>query len=326
MTRTSATFRFACVVLSSLGLMTVACKKPGGGSATGTSPAAPDAPAPGTPLTLSWEQPYKLATGTKAEGTFFATKDANKPPLKLEASFHDFAKGTKIKVGSDEGTFGDSSYWSTLIDLKPTILKQTLDDLKGPIDVDVEISITPPGAPAQTTKLQKQDVKESLRFALLKARDGGVTFAADDAAAAGKPRGAAVIAGYSDLDFVGSAKTVKELDWVVIAEDQKAPRGTKSCKFKEGSSTLKIIDADAIAYDRRTGQKVGQTVLKASDECPMFALVNKDDNSTKSTVNARDAVAWARAALASGPSAPAKTEQQGHAADPSPSTGNRITQ
>src|SRR5262249_49446150 len=113
---------------------------------------------------------------------------------------------------------------------------------------------------------------------------------------------------------------------VIIAEDQPKPRTTKSCSFKEGPTTLKIIDADAVAYDRRSGQKVGQTVLKASDECPMFAMVSKDDNSTKSTINARDAVSWARTALASGPSAPeaekpAKPEQRVHAA---PGSGNHM--
>jgi hypothetical protein len=55
----------------------------------------------------------------------------------------------------------------------------------------------------------------------------------------------------------------------------------------------------------------------------MFAMVNKDDNSTKSTINASDAVTWARTALANGPTAAPKTEQQGHAA---PGSGNSVTQ
>lgn len=296
----------------------IACR--GAGSSGTSSSSAPVVP--GAPLELTWEQPYKLvASGGAGEAMFFATKDADKPQLRLEASFHGFAQGTKVKFGGEENTLGANAYWSTLYDIKPAVLKQSLEDLKGPIDLELEVSLTPPGAAPTTLKLPKQNVKESLRFALLKARDGGVTFAADDTAA-GKPRAAAVISGYSDLDFVGSAKSVKELDWVVVAEDQPEPRTSKSCRFKEGPSTLKVFDATAVAYDRRTGQKLAEQVVRASDECPMFAMVHKEDNSTKNTVSAKDVLAWARSALASGPAKSDQPTQRGHE---EPSTQNRVT-
>ncbi|HEX2875636.1 MAG TPA: hypothetical protein VHP33_30500 [Polyangiaceae bacterium] len=293
----------------------LACKGVAGSS--GSSSGSGATPADGAPLSLNWEQPYKLvATGTKGEATFFATKDAAKPPLKLEGSFHGFPKGTKVKFGTDEGTLGDGSYWSTLVDIKGALLKQSLDDLKGPIDVDLEVSITPPGAPTATVKLQRQNLKDSLRFALLKARDGGVSFGADDEAN-GKPRGAAVLASYSDLDFVGSAKVLKELDWIVVAEDQPQPRISKSCAFKQGATTLKVFDANVTAYNRRTGEKLSSGVIKASDECPMFAMVNKQDNTTKNTVATKDVVAWARDALAKGPAPQAQAQAQRAHVEPS---------
>ena len=305
------------LLLVSLVLSTpIACKGVTGGSSSSSASGA--TPANGAPLSLSWEQPYKLvATGTTGEATFFGTKDAAKPPLRLEGSFHGFPKGTKIKFGTDEGTLGDSSYWSTLVDIKGALLKQSLDDLKGPIDVELEVSITPPGAPTATIKLQRQDLKDSLRFALLKARDGGVSFSADDEAS-GKPRGAAVLASYSDLDFVGAAKVLKELDWIVVAEDQPQPRTSKSCAFKQGATTLKVFDANVTAYNRRTGEKLSSGVIKASEECPMFAMVNKQDNTTKNTVATKDVVAWARDALAKGPATPPQ-EQRAHV---EPSTQN----
>jgi hypothetical protein len=304
----------------------LACKNNAGSGGSGGASANDAALVPGAPLSLSWEQPYKLvATGTKGEATFFATRDASKPTLKLEAAFHGFPKGTKVKLGGDESTLGDNSYWSTLIDIKPAVLKQSLEDLKAPIDLELEVSITAPGGATVTTKLQKQNVKESLRFALLKARDGGVGFGADDVAS-GKPRGAAVVAGYSDLDFVGPAKLVKELDWVVVAEDQATPRETKSCTFKEGPATLKVLDANVTAYDRRSGDKVGQQVLKASSECPSFAFVSKPDNSVKNSVPARDVVAWARSALANGPSAAKQAEPAAQSGRTEPGTGNQVAE
>ncbi len=254
------------------------------------------APPTGVPLSLSWEQSYKLdVTGSEANATFFATKEADKPPLKLNATFMSFAKGTKVFIGTETGTVGDSGFFATLVDIKPAVLKQSLEDLKGPIDLALTVTLEAPGAPAVTTPLPKQDVRESLRFALLKARDGGMSFGEGDTPAA-KPRAVAVVSGYSDLDFVGNGKNVKELDWVVIAEDQPSPRLTKQCAFKEGTSALKIFDANAVALDRRTGAKITEQVIKASDECPMFVMVNKDDNSAKATVDQKDVLAFARAA------------------------------
>jgi hypothetical protein len=273
----------------------LACKGLPGKSDSGSS-ATGAAPAPGAPLVLSWEQPYKLdAAGSAANATFFATKEADKPPLKLNATFMSFPKGTKVTVGTETGTVGDSGFFSTLVEIKPQVLKQSLDDLKGPIDLGLTVTLEAPGAQAVTTPMPKQDVKESLRAALLKAKDG-LSFGEGDTAAQ-KPRAVAVISGYSDLDFIGAGKNLKDVDWVVIAEDQPAPRLSKTCNFKEGPSTLKVFDASAVALDRRTGAKVAEQVIKASDECPMFVMVSKEDNSAKASVDQKDVVAFARAAL-----------------------------
>jgi hypothetical protein len=264
---------------------------------TGATTAATP-PAPVGPVSLTWEQSYKVvAQGVKGEGTFFVTKDADKPPLRLTASFHDFPAGTKVKIGPEQGVLSSSGFFSTMVDIKPAVIKQMLPDLKGPVELDLDLTLEVPGAQPVTTKLQKQDVKDGVRFALLKARDGGVSFTPDDQPAP-QPRGAAVLSAYSDLEFVGNAKTLLELDWVAIAEDQKEPRGTKQCQFKEGPSTLKMFDAAATIVDRRSGKVIAEQTLKASDECPMFALVDKTDNSTKNSVAQKDVVAWARTELA----------------------------
>jgi hypothetical protein len=258
-----------------------------------TAPAKPIGP-----VSLDWEQNYKLKlNGTKGEAIFFVTKDSNKPPLKLEASFIDFPVGTKVRFGSEEGSIREGGYWSSLVDIKPALLKQSLDDLKGPVDLELELRIEVPGANPLTAKLPKQDVKDGVRFALSKARDGGVTLGPGDDAAS-KPRGIGVLSGYLDLDFIGSAKKLTELDWVAIVENQNEPRTVKSCPFKTGPVTLKVFDATAILVDRRTSKKITERVLRGSDKCPTFALVNKADNTSMNTVAAKDITAWARAELA----------------------------
>ena len=290
----SSAMRAWCVCgLVASALASASCKGLPGRSDGGSSNGAPPV---GAALSLSWEQAYKLdVAGSQANATFFATKETDKPPLKLNATFMNFAQGTKVFIGTETGTVGDGGFFATLVDIKPAVLKQSLDDLKGPIDLGLTVTLEAPGAPAVTTPLPKQDVREALRFALLKARDGGLSFGEGDAPS-GKPRAVAVVSGYSDLDFVGNGKNVKEVDWVVIAEDQPSPRLSKPCAFKEGTSTLKVFDANAVVLDRRTGAKIAEQVIKASDECPMFVMVNKDDNSAKTSVDQKDVLAFARSA------------------------------
>ena len=241
-----------------------------------------------------WEQPYKMKiAGTEADGVFCGTKEASKPVLKLEGSFNNFPPGTKIKVGEEDHTY--SGFFTVQLDLKPAIRKSTLDELRGRVELDVPIQIDAGGLTV-ATKLPKQDIKESLRFALARARDGGLRFGPDDVPAA-KVRSIAVVAGYSDLDFVGSGTAVTDVDQVAIAEDQPQPRKSKVCNFSKGAATLKIHDSTVTLIDRRTGEKLRSTVLKGSEDCPMFAMVSKDDNSAKATVPARDVTAWARREL-----------------------------
>jgi hypothetical protein len=250
------------------------------------------------PVTLDWQENYKLsAQGVKGVATFFPTKDADKPPLRLQASFHEFPVGTKVKIGPEQGVVPESGYFSTLVDIKPAVVKQSLPDLKGAVDLDLELSVEVPGAHPATTKLRPQDLKDGVRFALLKARDGGTTFGPGDQAAA-KPRGVAVVSGYSDLEFLGQAQTLLEVDWVAIAEDQKEPRTTKQCKFREGPTALKLFDSSAVIVERRSGKVVAEQTLKASDECPTIALVDGNTNSAKKSVAQKDVVDWARAELA----------------------------
>lgn len=277
-------------VLSQLGCRKIVEKLDRAGKQAGSSSAS-------GPVTLTWEQKYQLkAVGTKGEATFFVTRDTDKPPLQLQASFHDFPPGTKISFAGEQNVMSDSKYWSTMVEIKPAIIKQSIEALRGPIELDLSLSIEVPGSPAASTKLPKQDVKEGLRLDFLKARDGGTTFGTDDAPAP-RPRGVAVVSGYSDLEFIGAAKRLTDVDWVAIAENQKNPRTKKTCSFKEGPATLKIIDADVLLIDRRSGQKITSGVLKASDECPSFAFIDKADNSAKSTINKSDAVTWARTQL-----------------------------
>lgn len=267
----------------------LACKKSGGQRS--------DAPAlPAGPIELRWAESYKLTvTGSKAEATFFMTQEADKPPLELRASFSEFPRGTKVEVGGESSTVGDSGYWSTMIDVKPTIVKLSLDDLKAPAELGLDVSIQPEGGSAGKAHLPKQDLKGGLRAAFTKARDGGIDFGAGDAAVA-KPRGVAVLGGSSDLEFIGAARTLQEVDWVALAEEVKAPRGTKKCDFQKGPVTLELKDATVLLFDRRTGKKVEETVLHSDEECPRFAFVQ--DGKTSNTVDSEQVVTWARQRLA----------------------------
>lgn len=284
-TRRSTVLVAALVALSAL----VACKKRGRGGSGG-----PEA-LPSGPIELRWEQSYKLTVaGSKAEATFFMTHDDDKPPLRLRASFTGFPGGTRVEVGSESGVTSESGYWSALVDVKASLLKLSLDELKAPVDLGLEVVVQPAGGTATKVRLQKQDVKEGLRGAFVRARDGGIDFGPGDTAAA-KPRGIAVLGGYSDLDFVGTARTLQEIDLVALAEEVKPPRAGRRCAFEKGEASLELKDAHVTLFERRTGKRLEETTLRASDECPRFAFVK--DGKASSTVPASEAVTWARGRL-----------------------------
>jgi hypothetical protein len=263
------------------------------------SPPDKTSPAPGAsgPVTVTWVDPGKLRVeGTQGEATFLLTKDADKPPLRLVFSLSDFPVGTKVKVGSEAGLVGASGSFSSLCDVTSVFVDQTLDDVRGKVDLKVPITIEITGSALVTTELPKQTVKDGVRAALLRARDGGFTLGPTDKAQ-GKPRGAALLSGSSDVEFIGTAKTLLEVDWVAVGEEPERPRASKSCNFKEGPITVELFDAKTTIVERRSGRKVAEKVILARNECPKFALIDMTNRSAKRSADKDDLVAWVRREL-----------------------------
>jgi hypothetical protein len=255
-------------------------------------------PSASGPVTVTWLDPGKLRVeGTQAEATFLLTKDADKPPLRLIFSLADFPVGTKVKVGSEAGLVGASGSFSSLYDVTSVFVDQTLDDVRGKVDLKVPISIEIAGSAPVATELPRQTVKDCVRAALLRARAGGFTLGPTDKAQ-GKPRGAALLSGASDIEFIGTAKTLLEVDWVAVGEEPERPRASKSCNFKEGPITVELFDAKTTILERRSGKKVAEKLIPARNECPTFALIDMTNRSAKRSADKDDLAAWVRRELA----------------------------
>ncbi len=264
-------------------------------------PSRPDKAAPSSgakgPVTVTWADGSKLRVdGTQAQATFSLTKDPDKPPLRLLLAFDDFPVGTKVKVGSEAGIVGASGNWSSLLDVTSVFVGQTLDDVRGKVDLKVPITIELAGAAPVTTDLPKQTVKDAVRAALLRAQGGGWSIGSADTPQ-GKPRGAAIVSGESGLDFVGAARTLYEVDWVAIAEEPAQPRASKSCNFKDGPVTVDLFDAKTTIVERRSGRKVAEKIVAARSECPKFALIDQAKRSAKRSVDKDDIVVWVQQQL-----------------------------
>jgi hypothetical protein len=249
------------------------------------------------PVTVTWAESGKLSVdGTQAEATFSLTKEADKPPLRLLFSFNDFPVGTKVKVGSEAGIVGASGSFSSLLDVTSVFSEQTLDDIRGKIDLKVPITIELLGRAPVTTDLPKQVTKPSVRAAFGRAKLGGVTLGPTDKGQ-GKPRGAALISGDSDLELIGTPRTLYEVDWVAIGEEPAQPRASKSCSFKDGPVTVELFDAKTTILERRSGRKVADKIVAARNECPKFALIDQATRSAKRSADKDDIVAWVRQQL-----------------------------
>jgi hypothetical protein len=252
-----------------------------------TDPAPPRPREPSVPL--QWWTDGELRNGVSS-ATFALTSEAGEGPLKLQATFRAWPKGTSFLVGSSQGLASEGD-WQTSIDIRFLLREKPLEALQEPVDLGVGIAVAPPGHAPAATMLPKYDVRPSLRMALAGIRGGGVRFGDGDSEP-GRPRGAAILSGTRELNFVGTARTLMEVDWVIVAEDAKEPSGQKTCLYQQGVGLLRFYDANVVTYERRTGKTIASEVIQKRPECPPSAWADIKERWAKSSVLTEEIAAW----------------------------------
>jgi hypothetical protein len=102
---------------------------------------------------------------------------------------------------------------------------------------------------------------------------------------------------YSQPYITGRGSKVWDIDLVAVIEDMKATK-TKKCRFTKATVTVSFKDAKATLYDRHTGKKLFEEVIKNSLKCPGFISYDKKKLTGNTSVGTKTISAWADKALA----------------------------
>jgi hypothetical protein len=281
----------ALAMVVALGAAALGCERQSNDTASAHSAAPPQKLAP---VPLVWEHENQLKS-ERSSVTFVVTTESGQVPLQLQGTFRNWPRNTTFLLGKEQGRGADGS-WFTSLDITQMVHAQPLDSLRGPVDLRVPVVVVPPEHAPAATMLPALDVRGTLRLLLLQVRRGGLTFGANDTPLE-KPRGVAVVSGKLDLNFVGTGKTTRELDWIAVAEDQNEPSGRKSCIYEIGGlGLIRFYDTDMTLFDRRSGKKIGSGVIHKRPECPGATFIDQE-RWAHSSVPTQDIIRWTESQL-----------------------------
>lgn len=235
-----------------------------------------------------------------ASAKFFMTGSGDGDPSFMDAYFDKFPKSTEIDVGGTKGTTSEQGHLALKADMKGKLGPLELRTLStGQVDLDVKIVIKAPGSETIEQKLPPMRIGGAVSTALARARDGGLKFEGekDD----GKITSAAIVDArgtFGELKVVGDAKKVWDIDWVAVMEQKESSR-TKACSgYQKVTGDVIVTQVDSVVkiVDRRTGKVAQEQTFQPKDECPSFAMVEKN-NTAKAYVHDSDVEPWVREQL-----------------------------
>ncbi|MEO1270476.1 MAG: hypothetical protein AAFX99_20505 [Myxococcota bacterium] len=256
-----------------------------------------------TPPKTNWTNHYELRLEgmSEAKATFFLRggNTNGKAPMFINAYFNNFPDGTEFKVGTDEASANTSGYATLDVDMRPMAGAIKVDDIQNAkVDLGLKIVIDMPGYKPINEKLPPQTAKSAVGAMLAQVRDKPVTFTGEPKDTGRKPAMAMVEGETSMSSFkvLGPAERVWDIDLVGISTKQESDR-TRLCKGYDKAPegvTIKMVDAKVELYDRRSGDLLTESVVKARNACPSFVMINRDDMSAKTYASTRNIESWFR--------------------------------
>lgn len=129
-----------------------------------------------------------------------------------------------------------------------------------------------------------------LSTAFVTIKDKPVLFGPEDTQA---PAAHSVLLGTSGV--FGPAKTVQDVDWIVVEILPSRRTTSTKCRYVEGTFPLELQDTEAFVYERRTSKEVARKLFQAPSVCPSNAWAT---NGTVAALADSEAVkAWAKQQL-----------------------------
>lgn len=220
--------------------------------------------------------------------------------LKYTANLQGFPEQTKVSFGGQEGTVSMSHSLIMNADIAERvgdIAPSDAIDLHYKFNPKMPMTLTFNGGGTITVDTPPVDVRYPLNEAMRKSRDTPFLFGASESSAP-PPKEHTILLTSLSSDIFGSAKTMREVDWIAFDEYLTPRKGNKTCTgYKklggsgpEKAMELELVDREISIYDRRTAKLVTKKVLSASPKCPYTATGDK----AQSIASSDDVKKWLR--------------------------------
>lgn len=269
--------RLAVVALSALTALSLGkCKR---SSAEGSAEAPSDptsAASPGVAPTIQW---------TEHEATvspFGAKIRSNVFDLDWSLSFEKLPKGTKVRVGDQSAVTDERG---------STALKVPIADAIGGLapkdalrfdykfDPKLTLELELPDGTKVTTQVPGSAVNYGVQKAFEALKDKPVLFGKEPLEP--QTKHSVVLATTLQPEVLGAAATLREVDWVALA-DKLPGRAGKMCtgyKGKDEKATMSLpldmVDHEITIYERKTAKVIDSKKFIAPEKCPMFVMGDK---------------------------------------------------
>ncbi len=161
------------------------------------------------------------------------------------------------------------------------------------IDLKLKFGLTVPGFEPLKGEVPPVALTGAVSRYLARVESGPVKFNGE-AEHDGKLDTIALLRSHSVQLVAGKGKKISDIDLVTLVR----PAGieaSRKCRFSKGPATIEFKNAEVALFNRHTGEKITETVIKNRCKCPTLAFVRRNKGSTQ--VSHKRIEAWTRKAL-----------------------------
>ncbi len=215
---------------------------------------------------------------------YMSSTAMRRSPLNMHISIKKLPEGTTLQIKDKKFTVDKPNYAYFNYLMKDQIGDVPLSSIyhkrsykKKRHDFNLKFTLLLPGYKPIKAKVPPVDPSGSLGRYLMEVEDGPIKFK-DEPKPDDKIDTMIQVSKYGSPFVIGKGKKVHDIDLVAVVKKEKSDEKIK-CEFKKhGKIEVALMQANVAVYNRHTGKKLGEDVIKNNKKCPRYSLV---DNKTK---------------------------------------------
>ncbi|MDA3864632.1 MAG: hypothetical protein PF689_12265 [Deltaproteobacteria bacterium] len=231
---------------------------------------------------------------------YMSSTALRKSPLNMHISIKKLPEGTTVQIKDKKFTVDKSDYAYFDYLMKDQIGEVPLSSIyhkriykKKRHDFNLKFTLSIPGYKPVTANVPPIDPSKSLGRYLMEVEDGSIKFK-NEPKTDGKIDTMIQVSKYGSPFVIGKGKKVHDIDLVTVVRKEESEQKIK-CEFKKyGKIDITLMNAKVAVYNRHTGKKLGEDVIKNDKKCPRYGLVDKKTKTGKKRVKQKMIQNWVK--------------------------------